>query len=311
MSSVTTDGQRITVRVPAKINLDLRVGPPRPDGYHEIATVYQAVALYDHVTVAPARRWSVEVHGPQADQVPTDETNLALAAARTLAESAGVDECAVISIDKQIPVAGGMAGGSADAAAALVGCDALWGLAMSREELEPVAADLGSDVPFLLHGGTAIGSGRGERIVPVLASGELHWVLWASESDGLSAGAVYAECDRLRAEADTEPGEPEASDALLSALRTMDTVAVAEVLHNDLQDAAVSLMPQLIDVVESGLELGAAGALVSGSGPTVAFLVTSPAQALDLAVGLAARGPAGQIHRAIGPVPGAQIVRGH
>lgn len=315
MSSVTGAGQRITVRVPAKINLELRVGPARDDGYHEIATVYQAVGLYDTVTVVPSPRWTVEVHGPQADLVPTDGSNLALAAARLLAESAGVEERVAISIDKQIPVAGGMAGGSADAAAALVACDALWGLNQGREDLEPLAARLGSDVPFLLHGGTAIGSGRGERVVPVLATGELHWVLWASERDGLSAGSVYAECDRLRASdadeaADTsELGEPEPSDALLSALRTMDTEAVATALHNDLQDAAVSLMPELTSVVEAGLELGAPGAMVSGSGPTVAFLVASPAQALDLAVGLAARGPAGQIHRAVGPVAGAQIIR--
>lgn len=318
MTAAPTEGQRITVRVPAKINLELRVGyEPRSDGFHEIATVYQAVSLYDHVTVVPSEHWSIEVHGPQADRVPTDDSNLALAAAKALAKSAGVDERASISIDKQIPVAGGLAGGSADAAAALVAGDALWGLAMSREELEPLAADLGSDVPFLLHGGTAIGSGRGEQVVPVLATGELHWVLWASESDGLSAGAVYAECDRLRDRADragefsVADVEPEATGEMLSALRTMDTDAVAERLHNDLQDAAVSLKPELVDVVEAGLELGAPGALVSGSGPTVAFLVASPAQALDLAVGLAARGPAGQIHRAVGPVPGAQVVRGH
>lgn len=302
----------VTVRVPGKINLGLSVGPVREDGYHELSTVFHAVSLFDHVTVQAAERWSVHVTGPFADRVPTDATNLALVAAKTLAKRrarrAAVSPVR-IDIDKQIPVAGGMAGGSADAAAALVACRELWTLDhIENELLEVMAASLGSDIPFLLHGGTAIGSGRGEQITPVLARGELHWVLWAGEGLTLSTPAVYAELDRLRAEQGVEPAAPEPSGALLTALRTMDTDEVAAALSNDLQEAAVSLHPILGEVLEAGQELGARGGVVSGSGPTVAFLVGSQAEAIDLSVGLAANGPAGEILRAVGPVPGTQLV---
>lgn len=296
----------VTVRVPGKINLELVVGPRRDDGYHELATVYHAVSIHDHVTVIRTDEWSVRTTGDLAARVPDDESNLALRAAHALAQQHAVEEPVGITIDKQIPVAGGMAGGSADAAAALVACDALWGLGLPREDLAAVASTLGSDVPFLLQGGTAVGSGRGERLAPVLSRGELHWVLWASHDSGLSTAAVYAEADRLRGEAPVS--EPEPSDQLLVALRTMDTAAVGACLRNDLQEAALSLAPELADVIEAGRELGVEGAVVSGSGPTVAFLVTSSAAALDLSVGLAARGPEGDIRRAVGPVMGAQVV---
>lgn len=306
--TLTADSRAITVRVPGKINLHLAVGPLREDGYHEIATVYQAVGVYDHVTVSEADTWSVQVTGDTAEGVPTGRDNLALKAAKALARRYDVDGAVALQIDKQIPVAGGMAGGSADAAAALVACEALWGLHLSRDELQPLAAKLGSDVPFLLHGGTALGSGRGERIAPVLARGELHWVLWVSPEAGLSTPEVYAECDRLRDEAQVAAAGPEHSDELIAALRTMDTTVVGAALENDLQAAAISLRPVLGEVLTAGEELGAAGAVVSGSGPTVAFLVGTQAAAIDLSVGLAARGPQGDIRRATGPVPGAQVV---
>ncbi len=305
--SSTADARAVTVRVPGKVNLELRVGPRRPDGYHDLATIFHAVSVYDHVTVTPADTWSVRLTGPYAGLVPEDETNLALRAARKLATSVRWTDPVAITVDKAIPVAGGMAGGSADAAGTLVACEALWDLGLTRDDLERVAARLGADVPFLLHGGTAIGSGRGDRIAPVLARGELHWVLWASDVDGLSTPQVYAECDRLRAR--RQVGPPETSDALLAALRTMDTTAVGDALHNDLQEAALSLRPDLEDVLAAGLDLGAQGAVVSGSGPTVAFLVGSQAEAIDLSVGLTARGPHGEIKRAVGPVGGAHVVQ--
>jgi len=304
--SLAAEPRGVTARVPGKINLELVVGPRREDGYHEVATVFHAVGVYDHVTVHASEEWSVQVHGPYADLVPADGANLALRAARHLAKVTRVRDRVAISIDKQIPVAGGMAGGSADAAGALVACEALWGLGLTREELIPIASHLGSDVPFLLHGGTAMGSGRGERLAPVLARGELHWVLWVSADEGLATPLVYAECDRLRGSRTV--AHPEPSGRLLSALRTMDTEAVGVALRNDLQDAALSLIPDLRDVLQAGLDLGADGAVVSGSGPTVAFLVGSPAAAIDLSVGLAARGPQGEIKRAVGPVPGAHLV---
>jgi len=304
--SLAADLRGVTVRVPGKINLELVVGPLREDGYHEVATVYHAVGIHDHVTVVPAADWSVQVRGPYADRVPVGRDNLALRAARRLARVAGVTDPVAVTIDKQIPVAGGMAGGSADAAGTLVACEALWGLGWAREDLVPVAAALGSDVPFLLHGGTAMGSGRGERLAPVLARGELHWVLWVRSDRGLSTPEVYAECDRLRA--GRAVPDPEPSDELLAALRTMDTAAVGAALRNDLQEAAISLDPELGEVLQAGRELGVRGAVVSGSGPTVAFLVDSPSEAIDVSVGLAARGPQGEIKRAVGPVPGAHVV---
>ncbi|WP_289019199.1 4-(cytidine 5'-diphospho)-2-C-methyl-D-erythritol kinase [uncultured Ornithinimicrobium sp.] len=308
--------EAVTVRVPGKINLELVVGPLREDGYHELSTVFHAVSVYDRVTVQPASRWSVHVTGPFADRVPTGPDNLALQAARALARrrSRRVGSGPVrIDIDKQIPVAGGMAGGSADAAATLVACRELWAMDhVDQDTLEGVAAGLGSDVPFLLHGGTAIGSGRGEQVTPVLARGELHWVLWVGEGLGLSTPEVYAECDRLRAEAgSTDLPVPQPSGELMAALRRMETDEVAAALRNDLQPAAVSLQPLLGEVLDTGLELGARAGIVSGSGPTVAFLVGSQAEAIDLSVGLAANGPTGDITRVVGPVPGAQVVQHH
>lgn len=307
-----TQAQTVTVRVPGKINLGLSVGPLREDGYHELSTIYHAVSLYDTLTVQPADSWSVHVTGPWGERVPVDDSNLALVAAKTLAKRRGRKakvEPVRIDIDKQIPVAGGMAGGSADAAAALVACRELWALDhIENDLLEIMAASLGSDIPFLLDGGTAIGTGRGEHVTPVLARGELHWVLWAGEGLALSTPEVYAECDRLREEAGTVVTAPRPSEALMTALRRMDTDEVAAALHNDLQDAAVSLRPVLAEVLETGLDLGARAGLVSGSGPTVAFLVGSQAEAIDLSVGLATNGPAGDIVRAVGPVPGAQLV---
>lgn len=306
--SLAVESRGVTVRVPGKINLELVVGPLREDGYHELATIYHAVGIYDYVTATEADDWSVQVSGATAEGVPANGKNLALKAAKRLARRFGVVGAVALTIDKNIPVAGGMAGGSADAAAALVACEALWELQLTRDELEPIAAELGSDVPFLLHGGTAIGSGRGERLAPVLARGELHWVLWVSPEAGLSTPEVYAECDRLRAAAGEQVADPAPSGELMAALRTMQAAEVGAALRNDLQEAAISLRPVLREVLEAGTTLGAQGAVVSGSGPTVVFLVGTQAAAIDLSVGLAARGPAGDIRRATGPVAGAQVI---
>lgn len=307
--SLAVESQGVTVRVPGKINLELVVGPRRDDGYHELATIFHTVGIYDYVTATEADAWSVQVSGPTAEGVPTNASNLALKAAKMLARRFDIDGAVALGIEKNIPVAGGMAGGSADAAAALVACETLWGLEQSRDDLEPFAARLGSDVPFLLHGGTAIGSGRGERLAPVLARGELNWVLWVSPDAGLSTPEVYAECDRLRESAGVDVPDPVPSGDLMAALRTMHPAEVGAALRNDLQDAAVSLRPVIGDVIEAGTSLGALGAVVSGSGPTVAFLVGTQAEAIDLSVGLAARGPTGDIRRATGPVAGAQVIQ--
>ncbi|HET7303471.1 MAG TPA: 4-(cytidine 5'-diphospho)-2-C-methyl-D-erythritol kinase [Segeticoccus sp.] len=306
MSRASAPARSVTVRAPAKLNLELTVGPRRADGFHDLATVFHAIGLYDDVTVEPADDWEVVVTGPYADHVPTDGDNLALRAARLIAEQAGDHGPVRITIDKEIPVAGGMAGGSADGAGALLACDLLWEAGLSRNELEELAAELGSDVPFALAGGTAIGSGRGEHLVPVLAPGHYEWVLAISEG-GLSTPLVYAECDRLRGRRPVP--EPEPSEDLMSALRSGDPEAVGGALTNDLQEAAFTLRPELRGLLEVGLDFGALGGVVSGSGPTIAFLTADVEGALDLSVALAASGAAPEVKRATGPAHGVHVVR--
>lgn len=304
---MSTPGPGVVVRVPAKVNLELRVGEPRDDGFHPLATVYQAVDLYDEVTVTPADRWGVEVHGERAADVPSTDDNLALKAVKALARGRSVSPVHV-RIDKTIPVAGGMAGGSADAAAALVGADAVWGLGCERGELEKVAARLGSDVPFLLTGGTALGSGRGEQVVPALTQGTFHWV-FVMHHEGLSTPAVYAECDRLREESGDEVFVPEHSEPLLSALRAGDVGLLALAVYNDLELPACSLLPRLRDTMAAGLRHGALCTTVSGSGPTVMMLAQDKASAMDLMVALSADGVGDELAYGVGPVAGAQVVR--
>jgi 4-diphosphocytidyl-2-C-methyl-D-erythritol kinase len=305
----------VTVRAPAKINLELRVGPVRPDGYHELATVFHAVAVFDDLTAVPAEPGegvSITVEGPQAAHVPTDGSNLAVRAARLLAERVGLtdeDAGARLHLRKSIPVAGGMAGGSADAAAALVACDALWHTGLDREQLHELAVELGSDVPFSLLGGTAIGGGRGERLTPALARGEYHWVV-ALADHGLSTPAVYAEIDRLRDAGLVPPPDPEPQidGRLMQALRAGDAEALGSCLANDLQAAASSLDPILERALEVGRKVGALGGMVSGSGPTTVFLARDSTHALDLAVALTASGVAADVRRSHGPVAGARLV---
>ena len=271
----------VTVSAPAKINLSLGVGPVRDDGFHPLATVFQAIGLFDEVRVRPASSDALTVYGDGVDvtDVPTDGGNLALRAARLLAKHHDVDEYVEMHIHKRIPVAGGLAGGSTDAAAALVACDALWGVRTPREELLGLAAELGSDVPFCLLGGTAIGMGRGELLTPVMVRGSYWWVVVPGEG-GLSTPGVYAEFDRLTAE--TGADEPEIAESLLSALRAGDVEWLGATLSNDLQEAALSLRPDLEPLLEQGLDASAHGALVSGSGPTTVFLCESREHALEV-----------------------------
>jgi 4-diphosphocytidyl-2-C-methyl-D-erythritol kinase len=301
----------LTVRVPAKVNVQLAVGGRRADGFHGLATVFFAVGLYDHVTASAADALTITVEGPDAAVVPTDDSNLAARAARLLAARYGVEPRAHLHISKDIPVAGGMAGGSADGAAALVACDALWGLGASREELFELAGELGSDVPFSLHGGVALGEGRGERLTRVETSGSFHWV-FAVADGGLSTPAVYGECDRLRelaggADEFSVPA-PAADPKLLAALAEGDAAALGAALSNDLQPAALSLRPSLADTLRAGQDAGAIGALVSGSGPTCAFLAKDAREAASVADSLAASGTCRNVRTAAGPVPGAVLL---
>lgn len=302
-----------TARVPAKINLCLGVGPVRDDGFHPLATVYQAVDIQDEVKAVPlddTDEISVSVH-IDADRlvesidVPTDDDNLAVRAARLLRDRTGAEGGMKLAIRKVIPVAGGMAGGSADAAAALVACNEAWGTGLGRPELERLAAELGSDVPFLLHGNNAVGAGRGETVSPVLARGAYHWVVGVA-SKGLSTRDVFAEFDRLNEKADLP--QPEVPDDLLAALRSGDAAELGASLSNDLTEAALSLRPELQGTLDLGLEAEALGAVISGSGPTCLFLAADEAHSLDIAMALAGSGVCADVVQARGPVPGAKLI---
>ncbi|MET9681809.1 4-(cytidine 5'-diphospho)-2-C-methyl-D-erythritol kinase [Streptomyces coeruleorubidus] len=294
----------VTVRVPAKVNVQLAVGPARPDGFHPLANVFLAVGLYDEVTVTPADELRVTCEGPDADQVPLDRTNLAARAAEALAERYGRTPGVHIHIAKDIPVAGGMAGGSADGAGALVACDALWGTGASRDELLDICAELGSDVPFSLVGGAALGIGRGEQLTPLEVGGTFHWV-FAMAGRGLSTPAVFREFDRLGE--GTDIPEPVASRELLAALEKGDPDALAAAVSNDLQPAALSLFPELAGTLATGRTAGALAALVSGSGPTTAFLVRDPESAAAVAQALVTSGTCRTVRTASGPAPGATV----
>jgi 4-diphosphocytidyl-2-C-methyl-D-erythritol kinase len=297
----------VTVRVPAKINLHLAVGSLRADGYHDLVTVFHAVSLFDEVTVAASEAPGIEVHGEGVSEVPADETNLAWRAVQVLAEKADRDPDVRLVLRKGIPVSGGMAGGSADAAAALVGLSALWKLDLSRDELSVLAAELGSDVTFALYGGTAVGTGRGEQIVPVLSRHTQHWVI-ALHRGGLATPAVFRELDRLRGDGSPadRPVEP-----VLEALAGGDPNQLALSLGNDLQAAAVSMAPDLRRTLRAGVAAGALAGLVSGSGPTCAFLCAGAEAALDVATELAGVGVCRTVRIAHGPVPGARVVDQH
>jgi len=361
----------ITARAPAKVNLQLAVGPLRADGYHDLVSVFHAVGLHDEVTATPAERFKITVSGDLAGgAIPTDQGNLAAAAVIALAaatgyqgrrpgrlstatsavpasdrgggpgrraaadragpvrdssagrragskrgsvrdRTVGLGRSAVpgvhLHIHKGIPIAGGMAGGSADAAAALVACNELWGTNLGRNELVEIAAGIGADVPFALVGGTAIGIVRGDQLTPALVRGTYHWV-FALADEGMSTPAVYAESDRIRERAAVSPVPPQAAEELMIALRNGDPAALGKALSNDLEPAALALRPQLRLTLRTGLEHGALGGIVSGSGPTCAFLVADAERALDLAVTLSAAGVCRTVRRATGPVQGARIV---
>jgi len=297
----------VTVRVPAKVNVQLAVGAARPDGFHDLANVFLAVGLFDEVTVTPADELRITCEGPDAAQVPLDGTNLAARAAVALAERYGRTPAVHIHIAKDIPVAGGMAGGSADGAGALLACDALWGTGASRVELLDICAELGSDVPFSLVGGAALGVGRGEKLTVLETGGDFHWVFAMAER-GLSTPAVFREFDRLVAVADSEVPAPVASPELLDALAKGDPDALAATVSNDLQPAALSLFPALADALAAGRAAGALTALVSGSGPTTAFLARDAVAARQVAEALSASGTCRSVRVAAGPVPGASVL---
>jgi 4-diphosphocytidyl-2-C-methyl-D-erythritol kinase len=303
-------GREVHAKAPGKINVFLRVGSRLDDGYHDVAIAYQAVSLCERVRVVEADGFSVAVTGSvELSRVPTDERNIAVRAAKLLAERTGHRGGAHIEIDKQVPVTGGMGGGSADAAAALLACDALWGTELPREGMLELARRLGADVPFAFTGGTAIGTGRGDELSPALAQGTFHWVL-ALADFGLSTPDVYAELDahRTRHTAEIGPSDPAPTvdPDVLQALRAGDARMLAATMRNDLQAAALHLSPELTRVLELGERTGALAGIVSGSGPTVAFLTPDLDGALELQVALSAAQL--NVVRATGPVHGARLL---
>jgi 4-diphosphocytidyl-2-C-methyl-D-erythritol kinase len=298
----------VTVRVPGKVNLYLAVGDLRDDGYHELTTVFHAVSLFDEITVRNADVLTLELTGEGAEHLPADARNLAWRAAELMAEHVGREPDVAIAIEKCIPVAGGMAGGSADAAAVLVAINALWELGVPRRDLHTLGAQLGSDVPFALHGGTALGTGRGEQLATVLARNTFHWVLAFADS-GLSTPRVFAEIDRLRADATRDqPSRLTDPEPLLAALASGDPHELAPLLGNDLQPAALSLDAGLRRTLRAGVDAGALAGIVSGSGPTCAFLCPTASAAIDVGVQLAGAGVCRTVRAASGPVHGARVV---
>jgi 4-diphosphocytidyl-2-C-methyl-D-erythritol kinase len=300
----------VAARAPAKVNVHLGVGPLRPDGFHELQTVFLAVSLFDTVTVRRADGLSLTVRGEGSGtgEVPADRRNLVWQAAELLARHAGVAAEAHLEVDKSIPAAAGLAGGSADAAAALVALDALWGTRATRGDLAGLAAQLGSDVPFSLLGGVALGTGRGEQLSPVLARRRWDWVLGIA-GKGLSTPTVYHQLDELRAAGTVPDGStPASTEPVIAGLRSGPTSALAAAVSNDLQAPAVRLRPELRRALAAATEAGARAALVSGSGPTVAALADDEDAAVRLAAELAGAGMFRTVRAVHGPVPGARLV---
>ena len=309
----TSQRRAVTVRAPGKINVFFRVGALQDDGYHDVASLYQAVSLFEEVTAAEADDFSLRFTGPiETAGLPVDDSNLAMAAAKLLAARTGHAGGVELTVLKRVPVAGGMGGGSADAAATLVACDELWGTGLGRAGLLPLAAELGADVPFALEGGTAVGTGRGDELSPALAKGSFHWVLALSDS-GLSTPVVYRTLDQHRdkhvGDLGKQPDLVKVDTAVLQAVRVGDAGSLAEAMHNDLQVAALKLAPALTELLELGESRGALAGIVSGSGPTIAFLVSSAQEAAELLGVLTRRGV--RALTATGPVPGARVLDTH
>jgi 4-diphosphocytidyl-2-C-methyl-D-erythritol kinase len=299
---------KVTASAPAKINLQLSVGALRADGYHDLVTVYQALNLRDDVTIferAEGMGVQCSVAGDFTNGVPNDDSNLAVKAVQLVAELVGSSCDLNIQITKRIPVAAGLAGGSADAAAALVAAAELYGYG---GDLQPLAEQLGSDVAFSLLGGTALGTSRGEVVVPVLARGEYCWVIMSS-SNGLSTPRVYQKLDQLRDEgALREPLQLKPKNELLQSLLTGSAEQLAGHLTNDLQPAAIALAPRLQRLLDVAIEDGAIAALVAGSGPTCIALTKNYEHALDVAARVTGENLADRVLVATSPAAGTEII---
>lgn len=297
-----------TVRVPGKINLALAVGPRRADGFHDLSTLFQAVSLYDDLqaTARTDNQITLVMAGEGSEHLACDDTNLAVRAAQLLRERHGRDSLGVdLRVDKCVPMAGGMAGGSADAAGTLLICNEVWGLGLGLEELSDAAAQLGSDVPFLLLGGNALGTGRGERLRPMPEPGRLEWV-FAIAQHGLSTPQVYRQFDVMADRGDIVPSA-ELAVGVLDELCSGEPERVAAGLRNDLQPAALELYPELAGTLAADTDSRVLASLVCGSGPTCAFLCADAESADRLAARLVGLPEVRDTRRAHGPVPGPKV----
>ncbi|MBG6083960.1 4-(cytidine 5'-diphospho)-2-C-methyl-D-erythritol kinase [Zhihengliuella flava] len=302
----------VTARAPGKINVYFRVGPPREDGYHCVASLYLAVSLYEEVAATPREDDGVTVRLTdestavrEPEDFPLGPENLVVRAARLLAERTGVGTGVDLAVTKHVPIAGGMGGGSADAAATLVACNALWGTGLTRDQLGQLGRELGADVPFALAGGAAVGLGVGDELSPVLVRQPTHWVVLPA-SYGLSTPKVFSALDALRSGQDV-PTPSEVDPEVLKALIAADPQALAPLLHNDLAAASVSLAPELGEALTEAVSDGALAAIVSGSGPTAALLAEDAAHARQLVVQLGDE-PGLAAHAVQGPVHGAELI---
>ncbi len=306
--------RRVKARASGKVNLQLSVGPRGFDGYHPIATVFQAVDLYETVTATMRADGAITLTMDWADSlqggafpVPLDDTNLAWRAAQAVRDAFGIVDGVDLHIHKGVPVAGGMAGGSADAAATLLACAELWDCGVSRPDLHHLAVGLGADVPFCLLGHTAIGLGRGERLSPAMTHGEFHWV-FALQHGGLPTPTVFERFDRMVALGEIVATDPVVNTEVMAALIAGDAGRLGAALSNDLEAPALDLAPGLAAVIDTMDDAAALGVVVSGSGPTIAGLARSRQHALAIGATITAAGVADVVVTASGPATGAVLV---
>lgn len=286
--SVETPSQ-VTIAAPAKVNVALYVGPPDITGFHPLLTAFQALDLWDELTASPAGTMSIDISADfDVSTIPLDRENLVWRAHDLLSEHVAPLPPTHFAITKRIPVAGGMAGGSADAAAATIALAQLYELDTDTSNLRDICRALGSDVPFSLVGGSAVGRGRGDVLEPLRTDHPLALVIVPSDHT-LSTPEVYRRLDEIRADDDVVLPD-HLSDDFLHAWRAGDAEALAPLMHNDLQVAALSMLPELQRTLDDIVSLGALASMVSGSGPTVVGLARDLEHAENLAALLRERG---------------------
>ncbi|MGE7828809.1 4-(cytidine 5'-diphospho)-2-C-methyl-D-erythritol kinase [Paenibacillus sp. NPDC093718] len=269
---------KIYEKAPAKINLMLDVLHKRPDGFHEVEMVMTMIDLADRLEMSEQKRDTIIITS-QAGYIPLDEKNLAFQAARLIKERYDVRQGVHIHLDKKIPVAAGLAGGSSDAAATLRGLNRLWGLGIPQEELLALGAELGSDVPFCVTGGTALATGRGEVLTPIPNPPQC-WVIVAKPPINVSTAEVYG---RLRSE---QIQRHPSAERMVEALTQGSFQQMCQSLGNVLEEVTLKMHPEVQQLKEGMLKLGADGALMSGSGPTVFGLVSKESKVARIYNGL-------------------------